>query len=154
METYESSVKKVAAKPEDIYKVVSDMNNVAKVRNMIPASMMEQHADKLKILETMECDTNSVYFSAPMVGRMGLLIVDKEENKLVKFGGNPSPCDFNFWIQMKETGPNESAIKLTLKADLPFALKLMVGSKIKDGIEKLADTIAKIPFDRVGKALV
>lgn len=154
METYESSVKKVYAKVEDIYKVVSDMNNVAKMKNMIPVSMKEQYGDKLKVLETMECDTNSVSFDAPMVGRMGIVVVEREENKVVKFGGNPSPCEFNFWIQMKQTGENESAIKLTLKADLPFMIKMMVGSKLKDGIEKVADMMARVDYSGFGAKLV
>lgn len=154
METYESSVKTVYAKPEDIYKVVSDMNNVSKIRNMIPANMKEEHADKLKILETMECDNNSVYFEAPMVGRMGILVVEREENKTVKFGGSPSPFEFNFWIQMKQINDTTSAIKLTLKADLPFMIKMMVGSKLKDGIEKMADMLAKVDYTRLGQTLV
>ncbi|MBR6104099.1 MAG: SRPBCC family protein [Paludibacteraceae bacterium] len=154
METYESSVKKVYATAEDIYRVVSDMNNVAKMKNMIPVSMKEQYGDKLKVLETMECDDNSVTFEAPMVGRMGIVIVEREENKVVKFGGNPSPCEFNFWIQMKQVNETESAIKLTLKADLPFMIKMMVGSKLKDGIEKLAEMMAKVDYSRLGQTLV
>lgn len=154
METYESSVKKVYAKAEDIYKVVSDMNNIAKMKNMIPVGMKEQYGDKLKILETMECDTNTVSFDAPMVGRIGIEVVEREENKVVKFGGNPAPCEFNFWIQMKQTSETESAIKLTLKADLPFMIKMMVGSKLKDGIEKLADMLAKVDYSKLGQTLV
>lgn len=154
METYESSVKKVFAKAEDIYKLVSDLNNIAKMKNMIPVGMKEQFGDKLKVLETMECDTDSVYFEAPMVGRMGIVVVEREENKVVKFGGNPAPCEFNFWIQMKQTSETESAIKLTLKADLPFMIKMMAGSKIKDGIEKLADMLTKVDYSGLGAKLV
>ena len=154
METYESSVKKVYAKADDIYKVVSDMNNVAKMRNMIPANMKEEHGDKLKILESMECNTDSVFFEAPMVGRMGILIVEREPGKLVKFGGQPSPFEFNVWIQMKQTSDNESAIKLTLKVDLPFMLKMALGSKIKEGLEKMADMIAKVDYSKLGQQLV
>lgn len=154
MDTYESSVKTVKGKAEDIYKVVSDMNNVGKMKNMIPASLKEGNADKMKILEGMECTNDAVYFEAPMVGRMGIVIVDKEENKVVKFGGNPSPCEFNLWIQMKQIDEANSAIKLTLKADLPFMIKMMVGSKLKDGIEKVADKLAQIDYSSLSSKLV
>lgn len=153
METYESSIKKVNANAEDIYKILSNMNNVAKIRQMIPTNVSEEHADKLKMLETMECTNDSVYFDAPMVGRMGILIVEREENKVVKFGGNPAPCEFNFWIQMKQTGENESALKLTLKADIPFMIRMMIGSKLKDGIDKFADMLAQVDYAKLGKSL-
>jgi hypothetical protein len=35
-------------------------------------------------------------------------------------------------------------MKLTLKADIPFMLKPMIGNKLDDGIERMADMIAMI----------
>ena len=55
---------------------------------------------------------------------------------------------------MKQTSETESAIKLTLKADLPFMIKMMAGSKIKDGIEKLADMLTKVDYSGLGAKLV
>ena len=37
-------------------------------------------------------------------------------------------------------------MKLTIDADIPFMLKAMVGSKLKDGVEKIADALAMINY--------
>ena len=53
------------------------------------------------------------------------------------------------WIQMKQTGDNVSAMKITLKADIPFMLKMMVASKIEKGIEQMADMLAQLPYGMI-----
>ena len=37
-------------------------------------------------------------------------------------------------------------MKLTLKADIPFMLKGMVSRPLQDGLEKIADALAQIPY--------
>jgi hypothetical protein len=37
-------------------------------------------------------------------------------------------------------------MKLTLKADIPFMLKMMVNSKLKEGINQIATVLSKIPY--------
>ena len=146
METYESKVKKVNANAADIYRVLSDLNNVKKFKEMLPPDKAAQFDEKVS---DFECDTDSVHFSVSPIGKMGLLIVDREPDKVIKFGGEKSPVDFNMWIQMKQTGDNVSAMKITLKADLPFMLKMMVASKIEKGIEQMADMLAQLPYGMI-----
>ncbi|MBQ0029462.1 MAG: hypothetical protein MJZ24_09315 [Paludibacteraceae bacterium] len=154
MESYESNVKRVYAPVSSVYAMLHDMNNVDRIRTMIPASMAQEHADKMKILETMQCTEDTVSFEAPMVGRVGIRVVERQENSLLKFGADQSPLDFNLWIQMKETAPGESALKVTLKVDVPFMMKMMIGSKLKDGVEKVADMLARLPYVDLGARMV
>jgi hypothetical protein len=37
-------------------------------------------------------------------------------------------------------------MKITLKADIPFMLKMMVGDKLKDGVNQIATLLSKIPY--------
>jgi hypothetical protein len=37
-------------------------------------------------------------------------------------------------------------MKLTLKADIPFMLKGMVSGPLQDGLEKIADALAQVPY--------
>ena len=154
METYNSSVKMVQANVEDVYKVVSDMDNITRLRTMIPAAMQEQYGDKLKALDNVTTTTDTVTVSAGPIGAVKIGVMDRQENSVVKYGSLSSPVDFNLWIQMKQTEPGQTAIKLTMKADLSFPMKLMLGSKLKDGIEQAADAIARVPFATLSARLV
>ncbi|MBQ1797172.1 MAG: SRPBCC family protein, partial [Prevotella sp.] len=57
-----------------------------------------------------------------------------------------SPMPFNLWIQVLPVTETTSKMKLTLKADIPFMLKGMVSRPLQDGLEKIADALAQIPY--------
>ena len=63
---------------------------------------------------------------------------------MLKFGADNFPIQFNFWIQLVGVAEYDTRMKLTLKADIPFMLKPMIGNKLDDGIERMADMIAMI----------
>ena len=64
----------------------------------------------------------------------------------VKFGAEGIPMDANFWIQLKELAPNDTRIKLTVKADIPMMFKMMIGKKLQDGLDQAADMLAQFPY--------
>jgi len=72
--------------------------------------------------------------------------VEREEPKCVKFESVDSPLPFNLWIQVLPVGDNASKMKVTVKADLPFMLKGMVSGPLQDGVEKIADVLAMVPY--------
>lgn len=78
--------------------------------------------------------------------KITILIVDKTENEVIKYGAEGIPMEMNFWIQMKEVAPMDTRIKLTLKADIPMMFKMMLDKKIQQGIDQAAAMIAQFPF--------
>jgi hypothetical protein len=80
------------------------------------------------------------------VGTIKLRIIEREENKCVKFETEQSPLPFNLWIQVLPVSETESKMKVTVKADIPFMLKGMVAGPLQDGVEKIADALSQIPF--------
>jgi carbon monoxide dehydrogenase subunit G len=54
---------------------------------------------------------------------------------------------FNLWIQILPVDENNSKMKVTVKADIPFMLKAMVSGPLQDGVEKVADALAQIPYE-------
>jgi hypothetical protein len=79
-----------------------------------------------------------------MLGEVVLRIVDYETPKMLKFGADNFPIQFNFWIQLVGVADYDTRMKLTLKADIPVMLKPMIGNKLDEGIERMADMIAMI----------
>lgn len=136
MTKIESSVQTIHAAQEAIYNKLSDLSNLEALKGLIPE-------DKI---QDFRCDRDSVSFSAAMAGPMCIRIVDREPLKTIKFGSDQSPVSFNLWIQLIETAPYETKMKITLHADIPFYLKPMIGGKLKDGVEKMAEMLTRLPY--------
>ena len=136
MTKFESSVKQIPYPVEDVYRNISDLSNLERVRDRVPQ-------DKL---QDFQFDSDSVQVSVSPVGTIKLRICEREENKCVKFETEQSPMPFNLWIQVLPVSATESKMKVTVKADIPFMLKGMVSGPLQDGVEKIADALSQIPF--------
>lgn len=137
MSKYESSVKQIPYSQEAVYRQISDLSNLERVRDKIPADKVGDFT----------FDRDSVSVNAPMVGQIAVQIVEREAPKCVKFGSQQSPVPFNMWIQVLPAGDNASKMKLTVDADIPFMLKGMVSGPLQEGLEKIAEALSKIPYE-------
>ena len=136
MTKFESSVKQVPYPVEDVYRNISDLSNLERVRDRVPE-------DKL---QDFQFDKDTVQVRVAPVGTIKLRIIEREENKCVKFETEQSPMPFNLWIQVLPVDSNSSKMKVTVKADIPFMLKGMDSGPLQDGVEKIADALSQIPF--------
>ena len=136
MTKFESSIKQIPYPVEDVYRNISDLSNLERVRDRVPQ-------DKL---QDFQFDSDSVQVSVSPVGTIKLRICDREENKCVKFETEQSPLPFNLWIQVLPVSDTTSKMKVTVQADIPFMLKGMVSGPLQDGVEKIADALSQIPF--------
>ena len=153
MAKYESSVKQINYPVDTVYAKVSDLNNLAVFKEKINDPMVQQQipADKLdqirSAIEKMEITSDSISCDAGMVGNIAVQVVDREENKCVKFESLSSPVNFKFWVQVLPTSDTTSKMKLTLDADINFFMKQMLDKPLREGIEKMADMLAMIPYN-------
>ena len=136
MTKFESSIKQIPYPVEDVYRNISDLSNLERVRDRVPQ-------DKL---QDFQFDSDSVQVSVSPVGTIKLRICEREENKCVKFETEQSPMPFNLWIQVLPVDAANSKMKVTVKADIPFMLKGMVSGPLQDGVEKIAEALSQIPF--------
>ena len=136
MTKFESSVKQIPYPVENVYRNISDLSNLERVRDRIPEDKLQEF----------QFDSDSVQVSVAPVGTIKLRIIEREENKCVKFETEQSPIPFNLWIQVLPVSDTESKMKVTVKADIPFMLKGMVGGPLQEGVEKIADALSQIPY--------
>ena len=136
MTKFESSVKQIPYPVEDVYRNISDLSNLERVRDRVPE-------DKLN---SFSFDRDSVSVNVNPVGDIRLRIIDREEPKCVKFETEQSPLPFYLWIQVLPVSETESKMRVTVEADIPFMLKGMVSGPLQDGVEKIADALSQIPF--------
>ena len=135
MTTIESSIRQINAPQQAVYNMLSDLNNLERVKDKIPA-------DKV---ENLSFDSDSIAVSTPM-GAVRMVVVDREEPKTIKFETKESPVPFNFWIQILPVEETSSKIKLTIKADLNPFIAGMVKKPLQEGIEKIADALQMINY--------
>lgn len=135
METYESKQKRILKNQATVYEELTDLRNVEKYLQNVPKEMMDKAKDV-----TFEADCIS--FNADMVGRVEMKIVDRETPKMVKFGFVGIPVNANLWVQFVGVSEMDTRMKVTVKADIPFMLKPMIGNKLEEGVERFADMLA------------
>ncbi len=154
---FESSVKVIAAPQECVYTKMADLNNLAVIQqrfadpafrtaiaDKVPEDKLEQIAERVK---EMKFDTDSVSCNVAPLGEVALQIIEREEPKCIKFDTTNSPIPLNLWIQLLPVSATECKMKLTVRAELNPFIKAMVSKPLQEGVEKLADMLAMIPYN-------
>ncbi|MBP3511488.1 MAG: SRPBCC family protein [Prevotella sp.] len=137
MSKFESSIKQIPYSQAAVYRCISNLENLERVRDRVPE-------DKVK---DFRFDHDSVSVNVAPVGELTMRIINREEPKCVKFEAEKSPIPFNLWIQVLPVTETSSKMKLTLEADINPFIKGMVSGPLKDGIEKIADALAMVPYE-------
>ena len=147
MTKFESSVKQIPHSQESVYKTLSDLNNVQRLKERLPeGSTGDADMDKVKErLQNITFDQDSLSVNVEPVGQISMRIIERDEPKTIKFESDNSPL--SFWIQILPVTESSSKMKLTIDADIPFFAKGMVSKPLQEGIEKIADALAMIPFE-------
>ena len=133
---FESSVKIVPYSQEAVYRNISDLRNLEKVRDRVPEDKINDFS----------YDEDTVTLNVPPVGDLKLRVVEREEPKCVKFETVQSPVPFNVWVQVLPVDENNAKMKVTVKAELNPFIKSMVEKPLQDGVEKIADALAQVHY--------
>ena len=153
MAKYESQIKQVPFSQSAVYAKLSDLTNLAVIKERFddPNVQAKIPADKIEegrnAVNQMEFTTDTVSAPAGPIGTIAVQIVDREPEKCVKFTSTNSPVSFKLWVQVLPTGYTSSKLKVTIDADLNFFMKQMVGSHLEKGVDKFADMLAMIPYE-------
>jgi carbon monoxide dehydrogenase subunit G len=137
MTKFESSVKHIPYPQENVYRNISDLNNLERIKDRVPTDKIQEFS----------FDRDSVAVSVAPVGLIKMRIVERDEPKCVKFESEQSPMPFNLWIQVLPVDEKNSKMKVTVKADIPLVLRAMVGGPLQDGVDKVAEALSKIPYE-------
>lgn len=134
---YESKITSAPCSAQQVYRVLSNLQNLERVRDLIPKDKIQE----------MEIEPDRVRLKVDgLAQKITIAIVDRIENDTVKFGAEGIPMNANFWIQMKEVSPVDTRLKLTVKAEIPFMFKMMVDKKLQQGLDQAAEMLAQFPY--------
>lgn len=141
MSQYESSIKHIPYSQERVYSKLSDLTNLSSVKDSL-----ELVKDKLNgKLEDMSFDRDSLTLKVQGIS-LTLRIVERDPMKCIKFEGDKTPIPLNLWIQILPEGDGNAKMKVTIRAEINMFMKAMVSKPLQEGVEKLADMLAIIPY--------
>lgn len=126
---YESQQKQIRRSAEQIYGVLGNFSNFTPIL-----------ADKV---ESWEAYDDTCSFMAKGF-RVSLAIVERVEFSSIKIGQGEggAPFPFTFWIQLKEVDAYDTRLRIVLDVELNMMMKMMIGSKMQQAVDAIADQIA------------
>lgn len=133
MNKYESKQVRINKPDSVIFQSLADFNNFTPML-----------ADKVEEWQATEdsCSFKVKGFT------LKLLMVNREENRLIKVTGDNMPFEFFFWIQLHRVEEFDTRMKLTVHAKLNVMMKMLLGKKLEKGIDDMAEQIASA-FNRI-----
>lgn len=139
MTEFTSDIKTIPHNDLEIFRVLADLSKLDHLKDRIPE-------DKIRDLKY---DSDSVSFRVDPVGEVRFNIIEREANKLIKFKSENLPFETFLWIQLVQKAENDTKMKITLRADLNPLIKGMVSKPLKEGMGKIADLLAALPYDQI-----
>ena len=130
MALYQSKTITVNKPFEEVYGKVSDLRNLEQFRDRIPK----------EYTVNFECDTDYVQFRVAPVGDLLLRIVERGTDK-IRLNVEKLPFKAEISMNIGNVSPSETNIQLVLDADIPFFVKHIVGNKLEEGMDKIADIL-------------
>ena len=130
MALYQSKTITVNKPFEEVYGKVSDLKNIEQFRDRIPK----------EYTVNFECDTDYVQFRVVPVGDLLLRIVERGADK-IRLNIEKLPFKAEISMNIGNVSPSETNIQLVLDADIPFFVKHIVGNKLEEGMDKIADIL-------------
>ena len=137
MASFESKVKEIPYPQEAVYRLISDLNNLERIRDRIPTDKIQDFS----------YDSDSVTVNVPLVGTVSMRVVERTEPECVKFESVQSPMSFNLWVEVMPDDDNTSNVKVSVKADIPFMLAPLVSGPLQDGLDKVVEALSMIQYE-------
>lgn len=139
MAQFVSDIKTIPHSDADVFAVLSDLNNLELAKDRIPQ-------DKIK---EFSFDKDSCTVAVDPVGKIKFVIVTREPDSVIKFEAEQLPFGVSMSINLAATSDTETELKIIIDADLNPFLKPMVSKPLQQGLDKVADLLATLPYDKI-----
>lgn len=130
----ESKIGRIPQKDEAIYNFLSNFDNF---KEMLPP-------DKVRNFSS---NGDSCKFTIDMIGETGFKIIEKEPFKLIKLSSlDHSKFAFTLWIQLKDSGEQTTAAKITMEVALNPMLEMMAKKPLQNFVDTLVEQLEKLKY--------
>ena len=129
MQEYQSKQQQIFRPADQIFAAISRFDNLT------PA--LKERVEEWEATEE-SCSFKAKGF--PVRLRMEERVAPKHV-KIVGDGG--VPMDFAFWIQLQPVAEQDTRLRLVLHAELNMMMRMLIGGKLQDALDRIADGIAE-----------
>lgn len=143
---YVSEVKTIDHNQQVVFNYLANFDNLAGYMN---SGLIEKITEKVPQIQITEfrSDRDSCTFNITGLGVAEIRIIERDPFKTIKIESSGGlPLSFTFWIQLIPADEYKTKMRLTLHAEMSMMIKMMAGSKLEEGINNLADTLTKLPY--------
>lgn len=146
LEKYTSNVKLINHNEQVVFNYLSDFQNLSSYLNSGLIEKITEKIPQVKITDFVS-DHDSCKFNITGIGLAEIRIVNREPFKTIKVESSGGlPLSITFWIQLMPVDNFQTKMRLTLHVEMSMIIKMMAGNKLEEGIDKLADTLASLPY--------
>ena len=143
---YVSEIKYIGHNQKIIFNYLSNLENLSKFINEGLLERVTEQVPQIKITDP-ESDADSFRFNITGMGQAEIRIVNREPYKTVKIESSGGlPIGITFWIQLLPVNAYQTKMKLTLHAEMSMMIKMMAGKKLSEGVNRMADMLAQLPY--------
>ena len=143
---YRSDVKLIDHNQQVVFNYLSNFENLSGYLNSGLIEKITEKIPQIKITD-FQSDQDSCKFNITGLGVAEIKIVNRDPFKTIKVESSGGlPLSFVFWIQLIPVDQFQTKLRLTLHAEMSMMIKMMAASKLEEGINQLADTLSKLPY--------
>lgn len=143
---YTSNVKLIDHNQQIVFSYLSNFENLGKYLNSGLLEKITEKIPQVKISD-FKSDKDSCKFNITGFGVAEIKIINREPFKTIKVESSGGlPLSLTFWIQLLPVDEYQTKMRLTLHAEMSMMIKMMAGNKLEEGINQLAETLSKLPY--------
>ena len=139
MADFTSKKKVIPYSGKDIFTILSNLNNLELVKDKLP----EEEFKKFTF------DEDSCSVSVDPIGNVRFIIIERIPNERITLAAEQVPFEVNMQILLEEVTSMETKLKLEVRANLNPFIKPMVSKPLQQGIDRMADMLAALPYDEI-----
>lgn len=136
MTEFVSDTRTIPYSAHQVYAILSDLTKLELLKDRLPLDKISEFI----------YDADSVSFRIEPIGTVKFVVIEREENKLVKLKSEAMPIDVFLWVQLASSQSDECKLRLTARAELNVFVKPMVEKPMKEAINKISDVLASLPY--------
>lgn len=146
IDKYVSDIQYIDKDIEVVYNYLSNFQNLSKYLTDDILAQISEKVPQVKI-ENFESDQDSCRFSIGGFGSAELRIVGREPQKTIKVKGQGGiPLELTFWVQLLPSEAGKTKMRLTLQTEMGMMVKMLVGNKLENGVNQMAEHLARLPY--------
>ena len=138
MTEFISDIKTIPYNENEVFEMLSDLTHMEQLKDRIPTHQVTEFA----------FDRDSFEFAVHPVGKVKFSIVERHPNNTLKLSADKSPINVSMWIHLNQIEEGKTAMKLAVQAELNPLLKPMLSKPLQEGINKIADMLAIVPYSK------